>query len=60
MRFLITGTDGFIGSHLTEALLTLNYKVLDLSYYNSFNHNGWLEQIYNKKHKNLTIVKYSI
>ena len=40
---LITGADGFIGSHLTELLTTKNYKVKALSQYNSFNNWGWLE-----------------
>ena len=42
---LITGADGFIGSHLTELLLKEGYKVRALSYYNSFNYWGWLEDI---------------
>lgn len=44
-KTLITGADGFIGSHLTELLLEKGYKVRALSYYNSFNHWGWLEDI---------------
>jgi nucleoside-diphosphate-sugar epimerase len=40
---LITGADGFIGSHLTEALVKEGAKVKALSYYNSFNSRGWLE-----------------
>lgn len=40
---LVTGADGFIGSHLTEALLARGYRVRALSQYNSFNHWGWLE-----------------
>ena len=44
-QILITGADGFIGSHLTETLLKEGYKVRALSYYNSFNHWGWLEDI---------------
>ena len=45
MHALITGADGFIGSHLTELLLAKGYKVRALSYYNSFNYWGWLEDI---------------
>lgn len=51
---LITGADGFIGSHLTELLLEKGYKVRALSYYNSFNYWGWLEDI--PANKNLEIV----
>ena len=40
---LITGADGFIGSHLTEMLVAKGYKVKALSQYNSFNNWGWLE-----------------
>jgi NAD dependent epimerase/dehydratase len=42
---LVTGADGFIGSHLTELLLEKGYKVRALSYYNSFNYWGWLEDL---------------
>ena len=42
---LITGADGFIGSHLTETLVKEGYKVKALSQYNSFNYWGWLEDI---------------
>lgn len=42
---LVTGADGFIGSHLVEALLAKGCKVRALSYYNSFNFWGWLEDI---------------
>lgn len=51
---LVTGADGFIGSHLTELLLERGYKVRALSYYNSFNYWGWLEDI--PKNDNLEIV----
>lgn len=44
-RVLVTGADGFIGSHLTELLLEKGYKVRALSFYNSFNYWGWLEDI---------------
>ena len=52
-KVLVTGADGFIGSHLTEMLLGQGYKVRALSYYNSFNDWGWLEGI---KHSNLEVV----
>jgi NAD dependent epimerase/dehydratase len=51
---LITGADGFIGSHLTELLLENGYKVRALSYYNSFNYWGWLENI--PENSNLEVV----
>lgn len=51
---LVTGADGFIGSHLTELLLEKGYKVRALSYYNSFNYWGWLEDI--PENRNLKIV----
>jgi len=44
-KILVTGADGFIGSHLVEALLAEGYKVKALSQYNSFNYWGWLEDI---------------
>lgn len=44
---LVTGADGFIGSHLTELLVREGYKVKALSQYNSFNYWGWLEDIDN-------------
>lgn len=45
MKALVTGADGFIGSHLTELLLNEGYEVRALSQYNSFNNWGWLEGI---------------
>ncbi|MCX6278075.1 MAG: NAD-dependent 4,6-dehydratase LegB [Bacteroidetes bacterium] len=53
-RILITGADGFIGSHLTELLLEQGFNVRALAYYNSFNYWGWLEDI--PSHTNLEIV----
>ena len=41
---LITGADGFIGSHLTEALVRQGYNVRAFVMYNSFNSWGWLDQ----------------
>ena len=42
---VVTGADGFIGSHLVEALLEKDCKVRALAQYNSFNNWGWLEEI---------------
>ena len=44
-KCLITGADGFIGSHLTEMLVRNGYDVKALSQYNSFNNWGWLEDV---------------
>jgi NAD dependent epimerase/dehydratase len=44
-KILVTGADGFIGSHLVEMLVSEGFKVKALSQYNSFNHWGWLEDI---------------
>lgn len=46
---LVTGADGFIGSHLTEALLGMDCHVRALSLYNSFNDWGWLDVIKGKE-----------
>lgn len=44
-RILITGADGFIGSHLVERLLEEGCKVKAFVYYNSFNSWGWLDTL---------------
>jgi dTDP-glucose 4,6-dehydratase len=43
MKILVTGSDGFIGSHLTEELVKKGYQVRAFVYYNSFNRWGWLD-----------------
>ncbi|MDG4812938.1 NAD-dependent 4,6-dehydratase LegB [Hydrogenovibrio sp. 3SP14C1] len=43
-QVLVTGADGFIGSHLTEQLVKAGAKVRALALYNSFNSWGWLDQ----------------
>ncbi|WP_084243362.1 NAD-dependent 4,6-dehydratase LegB [Planomicrobium okeanokoites] len=42
-KILVTGADGFIGSHLTEKLVRQGYNVKAFAYYNSFNSLGWLD-----------------
>lgn len=44
-NILVTGADGFIGSHLVELLVKKGANVKGLSFYNSFNYWGWLEDI---------------
>jgi NAD dependent epimerase/dehydratase len=44
-KVLVTGADGFIGSHLVEMLVEQGARVRALSYYNAFNNWGWLEDI---------------
>lgn len=43
MKVLVTGADGFIGSHLTEALVRAGHEVRAFALYNSFNSWGWLD-----------------
>ena len=52
-KVLVTGADGFIGSHLTELLLAEGYAVRALCQYNSFNNWGWLDNV---RHPDLEIV----
>lgn len=52
-KVLVTGADGFIGSHLTELLLAEGYAIRALCQYNSFNNWGWLDNV---RHPDLEIV----
>ena len=45
MKTLVTGADGFIGSHLVEDLVLTGHSVKAFCYYNSFNHSGWIENL---------------
>ena len=42
-KIFITGSEGFIGSHLIEDLVKNNYSVKGLVQYNSFNNWGWID-----------------
>lgn len=44
-KILLTGADGFIGSHLAEILVRRGYKIRAFVYYNSFNSWGWLDTL---------------
>ena len=54
-KILITGADGFIGSHLTERLLEEGCQVKAFVYYNSFNSWGWLDTLDKEKKAKLEI-----
>lgn len=54
-KILITGADGFIGSHLTEFLVRKGYDVRAFVYYNSFGSWGWLDQSPKQIKENLDI-----
>jgi NAD dependent epimerase/dehydratase len=55
-KILVTGADGFIGSHLVEHLVAKGLSVRAFCYYNSFNHAGWLSNIDPKIKANIEFV----
>lgn len=55
-KVLVTGADGFIGSHLVEALMEEGRAVRAFVYYNSFNSCGWLDAIPDERLKNVEII----
>jgi NAD dependent epimerase/dehydratase len=54
-KILVTGADGFIGSHLTEELVRRGYHVKAFAYYNSFNSWGWLDSLPKEIKDNLEV-----
>jgi NAD dependent epimerase/dehydratase len=55
-KVLVTGADGFIGSHLTERLVELGADVTALSQYNSFNNWGWIDTFDKKVKDSIKVV----
>ncbi len=56
MKIFLTGSEGFIGSHLAEKLVKNGHDLTCLVLYNSFNSWGWLDSIDKKIKKNINIV----
>lgn len=54
-KVLVTGADGFIGSHLTEALVHSGHKVRAFVQYNSFNSRGWLDSFTPEKNSDFEV-----
>ncbi len=59
-KVLVTGADGFIGSHLVENLLKRGYPVRALTYYNSFNFWGHIEEFYQDYPDQLEVISGDI
>ena len=53
---LVTGAEGFIGSHLCEKLVKMGANVKALILYNSFNQEGWLEDIPNDIKNSIEVI----
>ncbi|MBV8427337.1 MAG: SDR family NAD(P)-dependent oxidoreductase [Hyphomicrobiales bacterium] len=60
MQVLVTGADGFIGSHLTEKLVRRGAKVTALCLYNSFDQHGWLDDLPDETRGKLKLVRGDI
>lgn len=55
-KVLVTGSEGFIGSHLTEQLLELGAEVTALVQYNSFNNWGWIDTFSDDIKRNINVI----
>ncbi|MBA3662145.1 MAG: SDR family NAD(P)-dependent oxidoreductase [Gammaproteobacteria bacterium] len=53
---LVTGSDGFIGSHLVERLIQEQCKVRAFVYYNSFNHWGWIDSFHQTMQDKIEVI----
>ena len=60
MKILVTGSGGFIGSHLTEELIKKRYQVKAFVHYNSFNNWGWLDTLHEDIMENAEIFQGDI
>ena len=60
MKVLVTGSEGFIGSHLVEELVLNGIEVKALSLYNSFHSRGWLDTLEKKILNSIEIISGDI
>ena len=56
MRVLVTGSEGFIGSHLVEQLVARGHQVTGFCLYNSFGNSGWLETLRAETRSQISVV----
>lgn len=59
-KILITGADGFIGSHVVEATVAAGAEVTAMAAYNSFGRDGWLDDLSPDIHDRITIIRGDI
>ena len=55
-KVLVTGADGFIGSHLVETLLDQGFSVKALCFYNSLGSWGWLDDLSDEYKENIEVI----